>query len=177
MAIILSRFQFFSFQLPLLRHIPAGPTQPQTYGDLSTQVLAIIYHLIRVLFIQILGRENVMVIPAYGLLCLGHWIGKGVWDTNKIAREQSKVQACRMSPKAHHLRNHRRKRRGWPWKQMSLVHMTGVFKRVKSICINGSQVANQKQTVDITGRQKSTHREELFLTTPWLDMEHTLEGN
>lgn len=41
-------------------------------GTLSTQVLAIIYHLIRVLFIQMFERENVMVIAAYGLLCLGH---------------------------------------------------------------------------------------------------------
>lgn len=56
--------------------------------------------------------------------------------------------------------------------------MEGVFKRVKNICINGFKVANQKQLVDITGRQNLTQCEEELLTTMKMNMEHnTLEGN
>lgn len=56
--------------------------------------------------------------------------------------------------------------------------MEGVFKRVKNICINGFKVANQKQLVDITGRQNLTQYEGELLTTLKMNMEHnTLEGN
>lgn len=56
--------------------------------------------------------------------------------------------------------------------------MEGVFKRVKNFCINGFKVANQKQLVDITGRQNLTQYEEELLTTLKMSMEHnTLEGN
>lgn len=56
--------------------------------------------------------------------------------------------------------------------------MEGVFKRVKNICINGFKVVNQKQLVDIAGRQNLTQYEEELLTTLKMNMEHNiLEGN
>lgn len=109
-----SIFGFSPFNFLYLRMFLLGQPSLNPMGTFSTQVLAIIYHLIGVLFIQILERENFMDIPAYRLLCLGHWIGKRVRNTNRIAWEQSKVQECWMSPKAYHLRNHRRNNRGWP---------------------------------------------------------------
>lgn len=42
---------------------------------------------------------------------------------------------------------------------MSVAYIEGVFKRAKSICINGCKVANQTHVVDITGRQNLTHYE------------------
>ena len=61
---------------------------------------------------------------------------------------------------------------------MSLAHITGVFRKEKTLCTNDSKVAYQKQLVDITGRQNSTQHVEELETTLCLNMEHNiLEGN